>query len=548
MRRPTSRREPLLDVAVVLAYLVLAVYAFAMILAAVCYYNVCAKRFRDRGRRGLWAAVLPLAVLLTGALDWFIPRSLGDVPAWWGPVALVVLLVLASGTCSTSASGRRRRRDADRPMTDSPAAPPSATAILQALLRCPSITPAEGGALDVLQELLEPAGFTVHRLRFSEAGQPDVDNLYARIGTAAPHLVFAGHTDVVPPGDAASWRFPPFSGEVADGRIWGRGACDMKGGVAAAVAAVLAHLAHAGAPEGSISFLITGDEEGPAVNGTPKLLDWARDRGERFDHCVLGEPTNPTRLGEMIKIGRRGSLTGEIVVEGRQGHVAYPHLADNPIPRLMLLLAALKAEPLDAGTAHFDPSNLEVVTVDTGNPSANVIPAEARARFNIRFNDVWSPETLQAETPPPAGRRAGRRASPDLRTLQRPGVPDRAGAIRDALRGRRRSRDRPSPRAFRRRAGPRMPASSRGIARSSSSGSSAPRCMPSTSTSRSTISTSFKPSTARSSTDISTHHPHRRTRLFKLDRRLCSRPQQTTCRDLARSSLRLRQALPSRSS
>ncbi len=276
-------------------------------------------------------------------------------------------------------------------------ASPSATAILQALLRCPSITPAEGGALDVLQDLLEPAGFMVHRLRFSEAGQPDVDNLYARIGTAAPHLVFAGHTDVVPPGDPVSWRFPPFSGEVADGRIWGRGACDMKGGVAAAVAAVLAHLAEAGAPEGSISFLITGDEEGPAVNGTPKLLDWARDRGERFDHCVLGEPTNPARLGEMIKIGRRGSLTGEIVVEGRQGHVAYPHLADNPIPRLMGALAALKATPLDAGTTHFDPSNLEVVTVDTGNPSANVIPAEARARFNVRFNDSWSPEALQAE-------------------------------------------------------------------------------------------------------------------------------------------------------
>ncbi len=282
-------------------------------------------------------------------------------------------------------------------MSERSAVTPSVTAILRDLLRCPSITPAEGGALDVLQGLLEPAGFEVHRLRFSEPGQPDVDNLYARLGTVAPNLAFAGHTDVVPPGDAARWRFPPFSGEVADGRIWGRGACDMKGGVAAAVAAVLAHVAQGGAPKGSISFLITGDEEGPAVNGTPKLLDWARDRGERFDHCVLGEPTNPTRLGEMIKIGRRGSLTGEIVVEGRQGHVAYPHLADNPIPRLMRVLAALKAEPLDAGTMHFDPSNLEIVTVDTGNPSANVIPAEARARFNIRFNDVWSPETLQAE-------------------------------------------------------------------------------------------------------------------------------------------------------
>ncbi len=300
----------------------------------------------------------------------------------------------------------------------------------------------------MLQDLLEPAGFTVHRLRFSEAGQPDVDNLYARIGTAAPHLVFAGHTDVVPPGDAASWRFPPFSGEVADGRIWGRGACDMKGGVAAAVAAVLAHLADAGAPEGSISFLITGDEEGPAVNGTPKLLDWARDRGERFDHCVLGEPTNPARLGEMIKIGRRGSLTGEIVVEGRQGHVAYPHLADNPIPRLMRLLAALKAEPLDAGTAHFDPSNLEVVTVDTGNPSANVIPAEARARFNVRFNDSWSPEALQAEI---RRRLADAEAGAHRLTF----APCNAlafltepGAFVTLVRRDRRSRDRPCPEAF----------------------------------------------------------------------------------------------------
>ncbi|WP_207210728.1 succinyl-diaminopimelate desuccinylase [Lichenibacterium minor] len=275
---------------------------------------------------------------------------------------------------------------------------PSALDVLRALLRCPSVTPAEGGALDVLQGWLEPAGFAVHRVVFSDANTPDVDNLYARIGTGAPHLVFAGHTDVVPPGDAASWTHQPFAGEVADGMVWGRGACDMKGGVAAAVAAALAHVAERGAAmRGSISFLITGDEEGPAVNGTAKLLDWARERGERFDACVLGEPTNPSRMGEMIKIGRRGSLTGEISVEGRQGHVAYPHLADNPIPRLMRALDALKAEPLDAGTAHFDPSNLEVVTVDTGNPSANVIPAECRARFNVRFNDTWTPATLSDE-------------------------------------------------------------------------------------------------------------------------------------------------------
>ncbi len=278
-------------------------------------------------------------------------------------------------------------------MTDAP----SALGVLQALLRCPSVTPAEGGALGVLEDLLAPAGFVVHRVGFADEGTPDVENLYARLGTEAPHLVFAGHTDVVPPGDTAAWRFPPFSGTVADGNVWGRGACDMKGGIAAAVAAALDHVARHGRPRGSISFLITGDEEGPAVNGTTKLLDWARARGERFDGCILGEPTNPARLGEMIKIGRRGSLTGEIVVTGRQGHVAYPHLADNPIPRLMQALAALKAEPLDGGTAHFDPSNLEIVTVDTGNPSANVIPAESRARFNVRFNDTWRPDTLAAE-------------------------------------------------------------------------------------------------------------------------------------------------------
>lgn len=278
-------------------------------------------------------------------------------------------------------------------MTDTP----SGLDVLRALLRCASVTPAEGGALDVLQGLLEPAGFAVHRVTFSEAGTPDVENLYARVGTGSPHLAFAGHTDVVPPGDAAAWRFPPFAGTVADGMVWGRGACDMKGGIAAAVAAALAHVARHGSGTGSISFLITGDEEGPAVNGTAKLLDWARARGERFDGCILGEPTNPTHMGEMIKIGRRGSLTGELVIEGRQGHVAYPALADNPIPRMMRALGALVAEPLDAGTAHFDPSNLEVVTVDTGNPSSNVIPAQCRARFNVRFNDAWRPDTLSAE-------------------------------------------------------------------------------------------------------------------------------------------------------
>ena len=272
-----------------------------------------------------------------------------------------------------------------------------ALAVLQGLLRCPSVTPNEGGALDLLQGLLAPAGFAAHRVAFSAPGTPDVDNLYARIGTAGPTLLFAGHTDVVPPGDAAAWRHPPFSGTVDGGAVYGRGACDMKGGIAAAVAAALAHVARRGAAGGSIAFLITGDEEGPAVNGTAKVLDWMRERGERFDACLLGEPTNPARMGEMIKIGRRGSLTGEVVIEGRQGHVAYPHLADNPIPRLLRALAALRAEPLDGGSAHFDPSNLEIVSVDTGNPSANVIPAECRARFNVRFNDRWEPDALSDE-------------------------------------------------------------------------------------------------------------------------------------------------------
>ncbi|MCW6510198.1 succinyl-diaminopimelate desuccinylase [Lichenifustis flavocetrariae] len=269
--------------------------------------------------------------------------------------------------------------------------------LLGDLIRCPSVTPTEGGALQLLAGLLAEAGFSVERPTFSEPGLPDVQNLYARLGTASPCLVFAGHTDVVPPGDLGGWRHPPFSGEIADGMIYGRGACDMKGGVAASVAAVLAYIDRHGPPPGSIAFLITGDEEGPAVNGTPKLLAWAEARGERFDHCLLGEPTNPDALGDMIKIGRRGSLSGSVTVQGRQGHVAYPHRAENPIPPLLHLLQALLATPLDGGTPYFDPSNLEIVSVDVGNPSTNVIPAQATGRFNIRFNDLWTPETLEAE-------------------------------------------------------------------------------------------------------------------------------------------------------
>ncbi len=270
-------------------------------------------------------------------------------------------------------------------------------AIARDLLRCPSVTPAEGGALRYLEGVLKGAGFTVHRVSFSEPGTPDVENLYARIGTAAPNLVFAGHTDVVPTGAEAAWSHGPFAGEVADGQLYGRGAVDMKGGIACAVAAALDYVAaKGGKPKGSISFLITGDEEGIAINGTVKLLAWAAARGEKFDHCLLGEPSNVQTLGDTIKIGRRGSLNGVLTVTGRQGHVAYPERAENPVRGIVALMTALLGEPLDAGSAHFPPSNLEFTSVDVGNATVNLIPGEARARFNIRFNDRHSRESLKA--------------------------------------------------------------------------------------------------------------------------------------------------------
>jgi succinyl-diaminopimelate desuccinylase len=268
-------------------------------------------------------------------------------------------------------------------------------AILQALIRCPSVTPEEAGALHYLASLLGEAGFTSDIVRFSQSDTPDVDNLFARIGEGEPHLVFAGHTDVVPPGDLSRWRFDPFSGEIADGMVFGRGAADMKGGVAAFAAAALDYVTRFGAPKGSLSLLITGDEEGPALNGTVKLLEWAAARGERFSHCIVGEPTNPNALGDMIKIGRRGSLNGEIVVTGRQGHAAYPHVAENPIPVMARIVSALSDVVLDKGSSHFDRSQLVVTSVDVGNTAFNVIPGEARARFNVRFNDIWTPETLR---------------------------------------------------------------------------------------------------------------------------------------------------------
>jgi len=275
--------------------------------------------------------------------------------------------------------------------------PADPVALACELLRCRSVTPHEAGALLFLEKMLSSAGFTVHRVVFSEPGADDVENLYARIGTTGPHLVFAGHTDVVPPGDEARWRHPPFAGEIADGVLFGRGAVDMKGAIACELAAVLDYLAvNGGKPKGSISFLITGDEEGVAVNGTVKLLRWAAARGEKFDHCILGEPTNPKELGDMVKIGRRGSLNGTLIVTGTAGHVAYPALADNPVRRIVAIMAAVMAEPLDAGSAHFDPSNLEFTSVDVGNKTVNVIPPEARGRFNIRFNDCHTQGSLKA--------------------------------------------------------------------------------------------------------------------------------------------------------
>ena len=237
------------------------------------------------------------------------------------------------------------------------AADPLALAV--ELLRCPSVTPADAGALGVLERVLKGANFATHRVTFAEPGTAPVENLYARIGTAAPHLMFAGHTDVVPPGDPKAWSHAPFSGDIADGVLFGRGAVDMKGAIACKIAATLDHLAaNGGKPKGSISFLITGDEEAASINGTVKLLKWVADRGETFDHCVLGEPSNQQELGDCIKVGRRGSQSGTLHVEGMQGHVAYPQRASNPVPDISRLIVAISDEPLDHGSAQFQPSNL----------------------------------------------------------------------------------------------------------------------------------------------------------------------------------------------
>ena len=269
-------------------------------------------------------------------------------------------------------------------------------ALAQALIRCESVTPADGGALAVIEAALQPAGFTCHRMTFTAPGTPAIDNIYARRGTIGPNLCFAGHTDVVPVGDATAWTQPPFAANIDNGVLYGRGAVDMKGGIACFIAAANRFIAANPSAPGSISFLITGDEEGPSINGTEKVLDWLRARNETLDACLVGEPSNPQMLGDEIKIGRRGSLNGEITVHGRQGHAAYPHLADNPVPKLLRILDRLSSQRIDSGTATFESSNLQVTVIDVPNTATNVIPRMARARFNVRYNDLHTRATMEA--------------------------------------------------------------------------------------------------------------------------------------------------------
>ena len=264
-------------------------------------------------------------------------------------------------------------------------------ACAQDLIRCESVTPADGGALDLLQEMLARLGFDCTRLPFQEAGTEPVDNLYAERRGPAANVCFAGHTDVVPAGDPEAWRVPPFAGEVVDGQLIGRGAVDMKGAIAAWVAAVSRIPPEAG----TLSLLITGDEEGPSVNGTRPVLGWLADQGIALGCCVVGEPTSGARLGDTVKVGRRGSLNAEITVHGTQGHTAYPQHADNPVHRLAAALNDLAHAPIDHGSAHFEPTRLQVTSVDVGNPATNVIPANVTAKLNVRFNDLWDSAAIE---------------------------------------------------------------------------------------------------------------------------------------------------------
>lgn len=270
-------------------------------------------------------------------------------------------------------------------------------ALTQALVRIPSVTPDAEPALSHLRALLEGLGFSCTSLRFSADGTPDVDNLFARIGDGEPHLAFAGHLDVVPSGPESDWTHPPFAGDIANGKLFGRGATDMKSGVACFAAAVSAFIAERKDPlPGSLSLILTGDEEGPAINGTEKIVGWMRDNGHTPDHCIVGEPASRDTPGDQIKVGRRGSISGTLTAHGRQGHVAYPHLADNPVPLLARMISAIKAEPIDAGTDRFEPTNLEFTQLATNSGANNVIPGTAQARFNIRYTTAQTPNSLKA--------------------------------------------------------------------------------------------------------------------------------------------------------
>ncbi len=270
-------------------------------------------------------------------------------------------------------------------------------ALAQALIRCPSITPAEGGAIALLARILEPRGFVCHRLRMTAPGTADVENFYARLGVGTPHLCFAGHTDVVPPGDERAWRHPPFAADIADGCIYGRGAVDMKGAIACFLAAALGYIGEQGGlPRGSLSFLISGDEEGVAVNGTPKLLTWLKAHGEQLTACVVGEPTSVRAVGDEIKIGRRGYLNAKLIVHGKQGHSAYAERADNPIPKLARMIDRICTAPLDSGSTHFQPSSLQATIIAVPNTATNVIPGRAEANFNIRYNDLHTRIGIEA--------------------------------------------------------------------------------------------------------------------------------------------------------
>ena len=268
--------------------------------------------------------------------------------------------------------------------------------ILQALIRCPSVTPLDGGALGVLESLLTKSGFTCHRLVFKEEGTPDIDNLFARIGNTGRHLCFAGHTDVVPVGDENDWTHLPFAAEIHSGQLYGRGATDMKGSVAAFTAAAMDYVKEQSTDKGSISFLLTGDEEGPAINGTVKVLEWMKKFGHVPDHCLVGEPTCVDDLGDTIKIGRRGSLSFKVTVEGKQGHVAYPEKTDNPVHKLARLVDRISSAKMDEGNAHFGPSTLGVTTFDVGNTATNVVPARATAKFNIRYSTEHNYASLRS--------------------------------------------------------------------------------------------------------------------------------------------------------